>query len=265
MVESWLDSNQDAMQDYFIRKADIVLINKWLLKNGFQTLQEYTGRRSSASNESSSTPNSPLDTKLGDSGFFDSKHNRSNSKKHLRHDYAQSKKRNMFRTYEPSSMPESGLECRRGSLKEMHQFRSLPPNSINILSLLIQSRIRLPRYPSKDIDLKRELRHTNEREFFLEIVKEISNDLDLKSLTSKIVANVSVLVDADRCSLFFVEGKGSGRRSLVSKIFDVHAGANIVPSSSGDIRIPWGNGIIGHVAQTGETVNISNAAEVSNI
>nr|KAG5705660.1 hypothetical protein BaRGS_026599 [Batillaria attramentaria] len=67
----------------------------------------------------------------------------------------------------------------------MRQFRSLPPTSINMLSLLIQSKVRLPRYPSKDVDLKRDLRHSNEREFFLEIVKDISNDLDLKSLSSK--------------------------------------------------------------------------------
>ena len=83
-------------------------------------------------------------------------------------------------------------------------LRSLPPTSVNMLSLLIQSKVRLPRYPSKDIDHKRELRHSNEREFFLEIVKDISNDLDLKSLSQKMVMNMSCCADAEKASLFLV-------------------------------------------------------------
>ena len=95
------------------------------------------------SNESSN-PSSPVETRCNDSGFFDSaRHQRSNSKKHLRHDYARSKKRNIFRTYESSSGGESTLESRRNSLKEMRQFRSLPPTAVNLLSMLIQSKVRV--------------------------------------------------------------------------------------------------------------------------
>jgi dual 3',5'-cyclic-AMP and -GMP phosphodiesterase 11 len=134
-----------------------------------------------------------------------------------------------------------------------------------MLSILIQSRVRLPRYPSKDIDIKRDLRLKNEREFFLEIVKDISNDLDLRSLSQKIVANVSVLVDGDAGSIFVVEGRGTGKPSLVSKLFDLHAGAHILPTSMGDgsITVPWGKGIIGHVAETGETISLRDASQVS--
>ena len=58
-----------------------------------------------------------------------------------------SKRKNMFRTFEP---PQGGsAEQRRSSLKEMRQFCSLPPTSVNMLSVLIQSKVRLPRYPSK--------------------------------------------------------------------------------------------------------------------
>ncbi|CAL1544102.1 unnamed protein product [Lymnaea stagnalis] len=141
----------------------------------------------------------------------------------------------------------------------MRQFRSLPPTSVNLLSMLIQSKVRLPRYPSKDIDHKRELKDTNEKEFFLEIVKDISNELDLKSLSAKIVANVGCMLDADKVSLFLVEGKSSGKPALVSKIFDLHAGTSIFPSCSGDIRVTWGQGVIGHVAETGDTVNLKDA------
>ncbi|XP_070174285.1 dual 3',5'-cyclic-AMP and -GMP phosphodiesterase 11A-like [Littorina saxatilis] len=260
-VEQWLEANPDVMADLFLRKADVTLVNRWMTQHGLQTLPDcspVTGRHVSVSADSSA-PSSPSDTRFGDSGFFDSKHNRSNSKKYLRHDYARSKMKSMFRTYEPA--PDGSAEQRRSSLKEMRQYRSLPPNSINMLSLLIQSKVRLPRYPSKDIDHKRELRHSNERDFFLEIVKDISNDLDLKSLSGKMVVNISCLADAERASLFIVEGKNSGKPSLVSKIFDVHAGTHILPSTTGDSRIPWGQGILGHVAKTGEVVNLKNVHE----
>ncbi|KAK3800167.1 hypothetical protein RRG08_038006 [Elysia crispata] len=263
-VEEWLDSHPEDMSDYFLRKADVNLVNRWLSAHGFTTLPEFPGARrntslSTLSNESSN-PSSPVETRCNDSGFFDSaRHQRSNSKKHLRHDYARSKKRNLFRTYESSSGGESTLESRRNSLKEMRQFRSLPPTSVNLLSMLIQSKVRLPRYPSKDIDHKRDLKDTNEREFFLEIVKDISNELDLKNLTAKIVGNVSCMLDADKVSIFLVEGKATSKPSLVSKLFDLHAGTNIFPSCTGDIRVPWGQGVIGHVAATGETVNLQEA------
>lgn len=261
-VEEWLDANPDVMADFFLRKADASLVNRWMAQHGLPTLPGMSpviSKHVSRSAESS-TPSSPIDTRFGDSGFFDFRHQRSNSKKHLRQDYARSKMKNMFRTYEPT--PGTSAESRRCSLKEMRQFRSLPPTSVNMLSLLIQSKVRLPRYPSKDIDHKRELRHTNEREFFLEIVKDISNDLDLKSLSEKMVANMCCLTDADCGSLFLVEGRNSGRPWLVSKMFDVHAGTNILPSTTGDTRIPWGQGIIGHVANTGEVVNVPNVREV---
>ncbi|ESO83549.1 hypothetical protein LOTGIDRAFT_236563 [Lottia gigantea] len=259
MAEEWFDQNPDAFQEYVLKKADLALINRWLVNHGFHTLQEYISGRLGYNSNEGSTPSSPI---ISDGGFFDSKHHRSNSKKHLRQDFARSKMRNMFRTYEPSSSPELGVDARRSSLKEMRQFRSLPPNSVNMLSMLIQSRIRLPRYPSKDIDSKKELRYTNEKEFFLEIVKDISNDLDLRSLSTKIVANMCVLVDADKASVFLVEGRNTPKPSLVSKIFDVHAGSDMLPSLTGDgsMRMAWGKGIIGQVAETGEIVNLDGNA-----
>lgn len=70
------------------------------------------------------------------------------------------------------------------------------------------------------------------------------------------------MLDADKVSLFLVEGKQSGKPVLVSKIFDLHAGTSILPSCTGDIRVPWGHGIIGHVAETGDTVNLQEAMKV---
>ena len=266
-VESWLDGHQDWLTDYFLKKADMCLINKWMVVHGYHPLQDYiTGRRGSLSQESSGQT-SP-DNRAPREGFIftenELKPQRTNSKKYLRHDFAKSRMRSIFRTHEPSvSADSASLAERRSSLKGMRQFLSLPPTSGNMLSVLIQSKVRLPRVASKDDELKRELRHINERDFFLEIVKDISHDLDLRSLTSQIVNNICILLDAQRSSLFFVEG-AKGKQTLVSKVFDVCTGTNCIPTSRGDniVRIPWGQGIIGFVASTGDTVNITHASQV---
>ena len=269
MIEEYFDKHKDIMNEIFMKRANLVLINKWLLTNGYSPLSEYVPyptKRGSLSNENSK-PSSPLD-KGANEVFFENRHARSNSKKYLRQEYSKSKRKNMCRTFEPTSGVENTIESRRNSLKEMRMFRSLPPSSMNMLSMLIQSKVRLPRYPSKDIDLKRELRHQNEREFFLEIVKDISNDLDLRSLTAKMVTNSSILVDGDTGSVFVVEDRNNGGHgTLVSKVFDVHSGAHILPtpSSDGSITVPWGKGIIGYVAETRETVNLTDASQVGNI
>lgn len=265
-IELWLDRHPLVMQDIFLRKADTAVINKWLVKNGYPPICDQSSARLSSFSEDSSDPTSPCDAREARGDVFFSKHARSNSKKHLRHDYAKSKYTKMFRTYEPQAVTKSATDERRNSLKEMRMFRSLPPNSSNILSLLIQSKVRLPRYPSKDIDKKREQRLTNEMEFFMDIVKDISNDLNLHSLSEKMVSNISVLNDADHASLFVLEGKNNNTPSLVSKLFDVHSGTHIMPTNSTDncVRVPWGKGIIGYVAEHGETVNLIDAHEVSN-
>ncbi|ELU06480.1 hypothetical protein CAPTEDRAFT_169631 [Capitella teleta] len=253
-VELWLDSNPDWFVDYVIRKSDCVTINKWL-------------RRESCSQDSSD-PSSP-NISSGDSGFFTekcefSKHQRTNSKKCLRQDFARSKMKSIFRTHEASMSveKEASLAERRSSLKGMRQFLSLPPTSGSILSMAIQSRVRLPRYASKDEEHKKQLRAHNERDFFLEIVKDISHGLDMTSLTSRILVNISILLNADRSSLFFVDGHKS-KKSLVSKVFDIYAGTNCFPAAHGNnmVRVPWGEGIIGHVAETGNAANVRNACQ----
>jgi hypothetical protein len=65
--------------------------------------------------------------------------------------------------------------------------------------------------------MKRELRRVDDRAFFLDIVKDIANDLDLKSLTKKITENLAILLDAEAASLFIVQGP-RGKQTLVSKV-----------------------------------------------
>lgn len=263
-VEDWLDRNPRVMEELFLKKADLSIVNNWLTRNGYCAAVEVLSAKLGSTSEDNSDTTSPIDAKEARGDVFFPAHFRNNSKKHLRHDFAKSKYRNMFRTYEPSVGSEQTTEDRRSSLREMRMFRSLPPNSSNILSLLIQSKVRLPRYPSKDIDKKREERHDNEMAFFMDIVKDISNDLNLKSLSEKMVANVTVLSDADHASVFVVEGKGNSKQSLVSKLFDVHSGTQMMPTKTTEnsIRVPWGKGIIGYVAEHREIVNITEAHKV---
>jgi dual 3',5'-cyclic-AMP and -GMP phosphodiesterase 11 len=54
------------------------------------------------------------------------------------------------------------------------------------------------------VKTRQELEALNERELIFELVKDICNDLDVRSLCHKILKNVSILTNADRCSLFLV-------------------------------------------------------------
>ncbi|KAK6635447.1 hypothetical protein RUM44_000698 [Polyplax serrata] len=155
-------------------------------------------------------------------------------------------------------------------LIHVKRYTSLPPNSVNMLSLLIESKVRLPQcFPMHNRATKRDLlRSQGEKEFFLNIVRDIATDLDLKSLSHKTVDNLAVLLDADGASLFLVEGHKGGRQKLVSKVFDVHSGAStfLLPGgkstgSDNEVQVPWGAGVLGHVAETGETVNLQVACE----
>lgn len=189
------------------------------------------------------------------------------SQKELRKSFARSKAIHVNLTYDEhvhARAQEPLSSVRRRAL--LRKASSLPPTTAHILSALLESRVSLPQYPPTALDYKRYLKEHNERQFFLELVKDISNDLDLTSLSYKILIFVCLMVDADRGSLFLVEGAAAGKKSLVSKFFDVHAGTPLLPcgstENSNEVQVPWGKGIIGYVAEHGETVNIPDAYQV---
>ncbi|XP_067136235.1 LOW QUALITY PROTEIN: dual 3',5'-cyclic-AMP and -GMP phosphodiesterase 11-like [Centruroides vittatus] len=112
---------------------------------------------------------------------------------------------------------------------------------------------------------RQELQALDEREMIFELVKDICNDLDVRSLCHKILQNVSILTRADRCSLFLVGGeKGSPNRYLVSQLFDVSSDSTLQQmNEKEEIRLPWGKGIVGYVAEKGESVNITDCYQDS--
>lgn len=65
-----------------------------------------------------------------------------------------------------------------------------------------------------------QLDHLDENELFIELVKDISNELNIDILCHKILVNVGYLTQADRCSLFLARGP-SDKRHLIAKLWDV--------------------------------------------
>jgi len=57
--------------------------------------------------------------------------------------------------------------------------------------------------------------------------------------------------------------KGTSTHCLISTLFDVNSQSTLADmETKEDIRIPWGSGIVGFVAESGETVNIPDAYQV---
>jgi HD-GYP domain-containing protein (c-di-GMP phosphodiesterase class II) len=83
----------------------------------------------------------------------------------------------------------------------------------------------------------------------LEVAKALIRERDLDTLLQRILHEATRVVDADRGSLFLVD-EAAGQ--LWTKI------AQGIGSGK-EIRIPIGKGIAGHVAKTGEIVNLADA------
>ena len=112
-----------------------------------------------------------------------------------------------------------------------------------------------------------ELKKMGIHELIMELVRDIANDLDVNSLSHKILVNVNILLNADRSSLFLKEGEGENFH-LVSRLFDVREGSTVAESMHAEseaIRIRCGVGVVGHVAQTKEMVNIADAYQVCRL
>lgn len=60
----------------------------------------------------------------------------------------------------------------------------------------------------------------DEGELFMELIRDVANELDIDVLCHKILVNVGLLTHADRGSLFLAKGTPNNRY-LVAKLFDV--------------------------------------------
>ncbi|XP_049823253.1 cGMP-specific 3',5'-cyclic phosphodiesterase [Aethina tumida] len=110
--------------------------------------------------------------------------------------------------------------------------------------------------PTKDLE------SMEESELFMELIRDVANELDINVLSHKILKNVSILTHADRGSLFLARGPPEDRY-LVAKLFDVRHDTTLEEAvkmaRSEEIRIPFGVGIAGTVAQSKSLINIKDA------
>ncbi|KAH8383081.1 hypothetical protein KR009_006660 [Drosophila setifemur] len=111
-------------------------------------------------------------------------------------------------------------------------------------------------------ECRRHLMDLDEGELFMELIRDVANELDIDVLCHKILVNVGLLTHADRGSLFLAKGTPNNKY-LVAKLFDVTqktALKDAVTRASGEeIIIPFGIGIAGMVAQTKQMINIKEA------
>jgi len=95
----------------------------------------------------------------------------------------------------------------------------------------------------------------------MDLILDISNELDINVLSHKILVNVATLTDADRCSLFLVRGP-KDERYLEAKLFDVTVDTSLdeamEKASSSQLLLQYGCGVAGTVALTGQTINIAD-------
>lgn len=131
---------------------------------------------------------------------------------------------------------------------------------------LASSPIRGDNQHQQHVRPQRDLEHLEESELFMELIRDVANELDIDVLCHKILRNVSLLTNADRGSLFLARGQADNRY-LVAKLFDVRHDTEleeaIRQARNEEFRIPFGVGIAGTVAQKKTLINIRDAYNVS--
>ncbi|XP_014602837.1 PREDICTED: dual 3',5'-cyclic-AMP and -GMP phosphodiesterase 11-like [Polistes canadensis] len=271
-MEAWLDEHPDFVNDYFLRKVTRQTVDMWLVSHATPTSSSsscielssptHAGGGSSSSGRGASSGGSGATTPV---------------RKISAHEFE-----------------------RGGLLKPIVNTIDGTPTFLSVSSGDTDQSSGQPVGSTNSARTQRrsrhELRHLDEKDLIFELVKDICNELDVRSLCHKILQNVSTLLHADRGSLFLVQGErggghipllqnhdtsinnndnnGSSRRfgnqnygqsysrsrCLVSKLFDVCSRSTLLEMEKKDeIKIPWGTGIVGYVAESGEPVNIPDA------
>ncbi|XP_077862679.1 dual 3',5'-cyclic-AMP and -GMP phosphodiesterase 11A-like, partial [Saccoglossus kowalevskii] len=283
-IERWLDDNPQAVGKWVLKNPEKLVgvleaspdRLEQLIEANPQIMEIYSQRRRNrVSIQRSATVYPRSDERTKERAQKDTQNNgetinegtprkRSQSKQFLRQDFARSKAKSYLHASEPALESDASSEYRRCKRYPLRRYSSLPPGPINALSILLESKVRLPHHTTLDRDRKLELKSKNEKEFFLELVKDISHDLDLRRLNSKIITNVSLLLDAEHSTLFLLEGP-KGKETLVmhspcsnssSPIFFSKLQDN--EQNSNPIHITLGEGTVGKVAVSGYPIILTN-------
>jgi len=233
-MEACLDENPDFFQDYLIRKATRQMIDSWLVAHSLPP--GHTHPLSPRSEDGADlNPSTPMSRRY----IFRSL---STGSKSTCSGGATPVRKISAHEFEKGGLTKPWVTTVDGTPTFLTQ-----PISSSELTGQIRKKSRT------------DLQSLDETELILELVKDICNDLDVRSLCHKILQNVGILTDADRCSLFLVAGDpGTNSQYLLSNLFDVSSNSTVEEISKNEIRVPWGVGIVGYVAKTGESCNVSD-------
>ncbi|KAG5674252.1 hypothetical protein PVAND_004232 [Polypedilum vanderplanki] len=241
-MEAWLDEHQEFAQEYFIRKATRNVVDAWLVAHASPGAFAATDMMMLVS--SPTHVNSQQCSSRSGSGAT------TPVRKISAHEFERGG------LLKPIVNTIDGTPTFLSINSQNDSTMSSIQNQNGTMHSIINRTQRLSR---------NELKHMDEKELIFQLVKDICNELDVTSLCHKILQNVSILLNADRGSLFLVQGKMSSdgpKKCLVSKLFDVCPRSTMEEMETQDeVRVPWGTGIAGHVAESGEPVNIPDAYE----
>ncbi|XP_052752877.1 cGMP-specific 3',5'-cyclic phosphodiesterase [Galleria mellonella] len=144
------------------------------------------------------------------------------------------------------------------SPRPRHEARSTSMTSDLIQLWLASSPVKRSRSPSGSA-IQNQL---DEADLFMDLIKDVANELDIDVLCHKILVNVCLLTSADRGSLFLAKGTAPNRY-LQAKLFDVTRDTELNDAlkiaRTQEIKIPFGVGVAGLAAQTKHPINIKNA------
>ncbi|XP_026868895.2 cGMP-specific 3',5'-cyclic phosphodiesterase isoform X1 [Electrophorus electricus] len=234
-MEAWLDDNRDFAHSYFVRKATREMVNAWFAervhsiqpsREGFKALSEPLSALPSLgpSETPSPSPAPSTPTRKISASEFD-------------------------RPLRPIVVKDA--EGSLTFLSDTEQAQMPPPAALKTGS-----------GGGPDDNRGQGDQHGGDRcARLLELVKDVSSHLDLTALCHRIFLHTHELIDADRYSLFLVCEDSSNKKFLVSRLFDVAEGSTLEEASNSGIRLEWSKGIVGHVAATGQPLNIKNAYE----
>jgi Nif-specific regulatory protein len=92
--------------------------------------------------------------------------------------------------------------------------------------------------------------HEQRFELLADLGAMIAGEVELDDMLATFAARVAQALGADRATLWLIDGQTGAIRSRVATL----------PELSGPLVVPQGHGVVGHVAATGELVNIRDAA-----
>lgn len=143
------------------------------------------------------------------------------------HSISLSPKKHLFINRLSNSLSSQISECRNDSMITNHHFEK-PHNSRSQSEQTINKSSLIQKTP-------------DEVKLMLELIQEIVNNLDIRSICHKILKNISILTNADRCSLFLVQ-ENANEKFFASILFDVKSDSEYNDTKQTCIRVPWNSG-----------------------